>query len=59
MTKQRALRFDVISSDKCHHTADEIFALAKEQLPGISLATVYNTLKYLEEQKLIRKITAA
>ena len=58
MTKQRALIFDVISSDKCHHTADEIFALAKEQLPGISLATVYNTLKYLEEQKLIRKITA-
>ena len=58
MTRQRAVIFEVISSDKCHHTADEIFALSKERLPGISLATVYNTLKYLEEKKLIRKITA-
>ena len=58
MTRQRTVIFDVISSDKCHHTADEIFALAKERLPGISLATVYNTLKYLEEKKLVRKITA-
>ncbi len=58
MTKQRAVILEVISSDKCHHTADEIFALAKEKLPGISLATVYNTLKYLEGNKYIRKITA-
>ena len=58
MTKQRRVILDVITSDKCHHTADEIFALAKEKLPGISLATVYNTLKYLEENKLIRRITA-
>ena len=58
MTKQRTVILDVISSDKCHHTADEIFALAKEKLPGISLATVYNTLKFLEEKKLIRRIPA-
>ena len=41
----------------CHHTADEIFALAKERLPGISRATVYNNLKTLESAKLIRRIT--
>ena len=58
MTRQRAAILEVICSDKCHHTADEIFALAKEKLPGISLATVYNTLKYLEENRLIRRITA-
>ena len=57
MTKQRAVILEVIRSDMCHHTADEIFALAKEKLPGISRATVYNNLKTLEAAKLIRRIT--
>ena len=57
MTKQRAVILEVIRSDMCHHTADEIFTLAKEKLPGISRATVYNNLKVLEAEKLIRRIT--
>ena len=57
MTKQRAVIMEVIRSDMCHHTADEIFTLAKERLPGISRATVYNNLKVLENEKLIRRIT--
>ena len=58
MTRQRAVILEVLQSDKCHHTADEIFALAKERLPGISRATVYNNLKALEKERLIRRITA-
>ena len=57
MTKQRAVILEVIRSDMCHHTADEIFSLAKEKLSGISRATVYNNLKVLEAEKLIRRIT--
>lgn len=57
MTKQRAVILEVIRSDMCHHTADEIFSLAKERLPGISRATVYNNLKVLESERLIRRIT--
>ena len=57
MTKQRAVILDVLRSDKCHHTADEVFALAKERMPEISRATVYNNLKALEEARLIRRIT--
>ena len=57
MTKQRAVILEVIRSDMCHHTADEIFTLAKEKLPTISRATVYNNLKVLEHEKLIRRIT--
>jgi len=57
LTKQRAVILEVIRSDMCHHTADEIFTLAKEKLPGISRATVYNNLKALEAEKLIRRIT--
>ena len=58
MTKQRQVVLDVIRSDMCHHTAEEIFDITKGILPGISRATVYNSLKYLEGQGLIRRITA-
>ena len=47
MTKQREAILNVICSDKCHHTAEEIFELAKLRLPGISRATVYNNLHAL------------
>ena len=33
-------------------------ALAKEQMPGISRATVYNNLHSMEREGIIRKITA-
>ena len=56
MTRQRAVILEVIRSDMCHHTAEEIFSLAKEKLPTISRATVYNNLKALEEEQLIRRI---
>lgn len=58
MTKQREAILAVITSDKCHHTAEEIFELAKQRLPGMSRATVYNNLHALEKEKLIRRITA-
>ena len=57
MTKQRAIILEVIRSDMCHHTAEEIFELAREKLPSISKATVYNNLHALEEEKIIRRIS--
>jgi Fe2+ or Zn2+ uptake regulation protein len=56
MTRQRAVILEVMRSDMCHHTAEEIFSLAKEKLPSISRATVYNNLKALEEEQVIRRI---
>ncbi len=58
MTRQRAVILEVLRSDMEHHTADEIFELAKKNLPTMSRATVYNNLKALEEEQLIRRITA-
>ena len=57
MTKQRAVILEVLRSDKCHHTAEEIFELAKLKLPKISRATVYNNLHALEEECFIRRIS--
>ena len=56
MTRQRAAILEVIRSDKCHHTAEEIFELARQILPTISRATVYNNLRSLEEEEMIRRI---
>lgn len=56
MTRQRAVILEVIRSDKCHHTAEELFELAKLKLPTISRATVYNNLHALEEERIIRRI---
>lgn len=57
MTKQRELVLEVVRENKEHRTASEIFALAKERMPTISRATVYNNLKTLENMGLIRRIT--
>ncbi len=61
MTKQRALMLSIFRSEACfgqHKTADEILALAREKMPGISRATVYNNLRSMEEEGLIRRISA-
>ena len=57
MTKQRAAVLEVVRAEKCHHTAEEIFEIVRLRLPGISRATVYNSLHYLENERLIRRIT--
>ena len=57
MTKQRAVILKVIRAEKRHYTAEEIFGLAKLQMPGISRATVYNNLHSLEREQIIRRIT--
>ena len=57
MTRQRTAILEVLRADKCHHTADEIFELAKRKLPTISRATVYNSLHYLEDAGFIRRLS--
>lgn len=53
LTKQRAVVLQVIQDANEHLTANEIFETAKGLLPGISFATVYNSLRYLKDAELI------
>ena len=60
MTKQRELMLSIFHSDFCHgmhRTADEILARAREIMPSISRATVYNNLKEMAKEGIIRKIS--
>lgn len=56
MTRQRAAILEVIRAEPRHYTADEIFVRAKELLPTISRATVYNNLNAMADERLIRRI---
>ena len=55
-TRQREVVFSVVGNAKDHPTADEIFVRSRQQMPTISLATVYNCLETLLECKLIRQV---
>ncbi len=56
MTKQRELILRLIRESEEHLTAEEVYLKAKEELPGIALATVYNNLIRLAEQGEIKKL---
>ena len=56
LTPQRQVVLQVIQGSNDHLTANEIFEAARKELPSISFATVYNSLKYLKEAGLVREI---
>jgi Fur family peroxide stress response transcriptional regulator len=56
LTKQRHSVLQVIRGSDKHLTANEVFEGARQLLPGISFATVYNSLRYLKKEGLIGEI---
>ena len=56
LTKQRRSVLRVIRESDKHLTANEVFDDARRLLPGISFATVYNSLRYLKKEGLIGEI---
>ena len=56
LTKQRRAVLRAVREADKHLTATEVFDAARRLLPGISFATVYNSLNYLKEASLIGEI---
>ena len=56
LTKQRQAVLRAILESNKHLTANEVFDDARRFLPGISFATVYNSLNYLKKEGLIGEI---
>src|SRR5215467_6528865 len=59
LTKQRRAVLEVIREADEHLTANQVFEHARRRLPGISFATVYNSLRYLKNEGLIGEIRFA
>lgn len=58
-TEQRAAVFRYLLSTDLHPTADEVYLAVREELPAISLATVYKSLETLVGCGLAVKLTYA
>ena len=56
MTKNANLIMDIINASYDHLTAEQIYFQLKNENVKISMATVYNSLSYLCENGLIRKV---
>ena len=57
LTRQRRVVLDAVQSGDHHPTAAEVFEAARKDLAGISFATVYNSLRYLTQEGLVREIS--
>jgi Fur family ferric uptake transcriptional regulator len=53
VTPQRAVILETIAHMDGHRTAQEVFRVAGERLPGLNLATIYRTLDTLHAASLV------
>jgi len=56
MTKYAQGILDIVNASRSHLTAEQIFFELKKAQPKVVLATVYNNLKALCGQKLVRRL---
>ena len=56
MTRQRQEIYRILFAHRDHPTANEVFMRAKDHLPNISLATVYNCLEAMVQHGIIRQV---
>lgn len=55
-TRQRELIFSALAHQRSHPTAEDLYRMVRADEPGLSLATVYNTLDALSACGLIRRL---
>ncbi len=56
MTRQRRIVIDILLASEDHPTAAQIYERSREIMPGISLATIYNSLEALVDAKLVNHL---
>ena len=56
ITNQRTLLMELIYQGEGHLDADELYRLAREKQPRISLSTVYRTLRMLKKLGLVEEV---
>ena len=56
MTRQRQLIYNIITAAPEHRTAEEIYDLARAEMPTLARGTVYRNLGLLVQSGQIRKL---
>lgn len=54
----RMMMLELLAKPQSHLSAEEVYAILKPQLPGLSLGTVYKNLEDLREAGLIRLVAS-
>ncbi|GGA89424.1 peroxide-responsive transcriptional repressor PerR [Ornithinibacillus halotolerans] len=57
ITPQRHAVLDYLMNSPIHPTADDIYKALEGKFPNMSVATVYNNLRVLRENGLVRELT--
>jgi Fe2+ or Zn2+ uptake regulation protein len=56
-SKNREIILQTVQENRIHGTAEQIYDIVKEKIPGIGIATVYRNLHSLADQGLILKLS--
>lgn len=56
MTRQQQIIWRLLQQSETHPTAEELYILAKMEIPNISMGTVYRNLGQLTEEGQIRRL---
>ena len=56
MTKQRQIIYQILNKKRWHLSAEQIYFIAKETIPSISIGTVYRNLGLMVKDKEIKQI---
>ena len=56
-TKQKMLIIEAVRSTCSHPTAEQVHAMVADEVPGISLGTVYRNLNHMAETGILRRIS--
>lgn len=59
MTRTRRVILESLREREDHPTAEEVFASVREQIPRVSLGTVYRNLKLMADAGLIQRLERA
>ncbi len=56
-TKQKTVILSAVQGTKTHPTAEQVYAMIRDEMPNVSLGTVYRNLNRLAELGTIRRIS--
>ncbi len=56
-SKQKEIIRNIVIGNRMHLTSDEVYAMAKEQLPSIGIATVYRNLRKLAQNGEVQQLS--
>lgn len=58
-SRQREMIYEYLLNTDGHPSADTVYEALREEMPNLSLGTVYRNLRLLEENGMIRRVSAS